>query len=308
MDERHTRASDSDLRNDTPRVAPLKDLDDYQVAEGVPDPRGWDVFGADAVKVGKVHDLIVDTGAMRTRYLDISLDKDAIGARDDRDVLVPVGLARLDDVHDHVTLNTLSNAQLAALPAFTHGEITRNYESSVVGALPAAAMANADTAGVSDYYANKHFDDRQFYGTRRAAVDATRNAELREEQPREARVTRSEEELDVGKREARVGDVTVNKHVDTEHVTQPVTARREEVTIERRPLRADEGVTASKIGDDTEVHIPVTEEQISVEKHAVPKEEIVVKKHVVTEDRNVEADLRKEHVDVERSGDARDAS
>jgi len=203
MDERHTRASDSNLEDDAPRVAALKDLDDFKVAEGFPDPTGWDVFGADAVKLGKVHDLIVDTGAMRTRYLDISLDKHAIGARHDRDVLVPVGVARLDDVHDHVTLNTLSNAQVASLPPFEHGQITRAFESSVVGALPDGTIARSDT---SDYYATRHFDDRQFFGNRRPATDANRSA--------------------------------------------------------------DQGVAANTIGYDTEVHIPLTEEEISVGKRA----------------------------------------
>ncbi|MGI8546056.1 MAG: PRC-barrel domain-containing protein, partial [Gemmatimonadaceae bacterium] len=73
----------SDNQDDTPRVAALGDLGDFQVAEGYPDPRGWDVMNASGQKVGKVHDLIVDTGEMRTRYLDIKLDKDAIGTDDD---------------------------------------------------------------------------------------------------------------------------------------------------------------------------------------------------------------------------------
>lgn len=29
-------------------VGPLSQLDDFQVADGYPDPRGWDVVGADA--------------------------------------------------------------------------------------------------------------------------------------------------------------------------------------------------------------------------------------------------------------------
>jgi sporulation protein YlmC with PRC-barrel domain len=122
MDDRHTRSGKRATPDDTPQVAALRDLDDFQVAEGFPDPRGWDVLGSDGVKVGKVHDLIVDTAAMRTRYLDVELDRKAIGARDDRDVLIPVGTARLDDTDDRVILGSLSGAQLASLPPFDHHE------------------------------------------------------------------------------------------------------------------------------------------------------------------------------------------
>jgi uncharacterized protein (TIGR02271 family) len=300
MADRNARMGERDMPDDVPRVAALSDLDDFQVAEGFPDPRGWDVLGADGMKVGKVHDLIVDTGAMRTRYLDVELDKDALGVRDDRNVLIPVGVARLDDADDNVVLGSVSNAQLAALPPFEHGKITRSYEDFILGGLATdatAARTSARTDATSDYYATRHFDDRQFFGSRRKPVDANLRG------ANEARVTRSEEELEVGKRQAKAGEVSINKRVETEHVTQPVTTRREEVTIERRPVRADEASSTGQIGDETEVRIPITEEQLDVGKRAVVKEEIVVKKHMVSEDKNVEADLRKERIDIDRSGE-----
>jgi uncharacterized protein (TIGR02271 family) len=304
MADRYARTGERDMPDDVPRVAALSDLDDFQVAEGFPDPRGWDVLGTDGMKVGKVHDLIVDTGAMRTRYLDIELDKDALGVRDDRNVLIPVGVARLDDTDDNVVLGSVSNAQLAALPPYEHGKITRSYEDFILGGLATdatsprtGARTGTRTDAASDYYATQHFDDRQFFGNRRKPVDANLGG------ANEARVTRSEEELEVGKRQAKAGEVSINKRVETEHVTQPVTTRREEVTIERRPVRADEASSATQIGDDTEVRIPITEEQLEVGKRAVVKEEIVVKKHTVSEDKNVEADLRKERIDIDRSGE-----
>jgi uncharacterized protein (TIGR02271 family) len=50
--------------------------------------------------------------------------------------------------------------------------------------------------------------------------------------------------------------------------------------------------------------MPVTEEEVVVEKRPVVKEQIIVRKHAVTENRTVDADLRKERVDVEAEGDA----
>lgn len=150
-----------DTGDATPRVAPLGDLDDFQVAEGYPDVRGWDVVAADGQKVGKVHELIVDTSAMRTRYLDVSLDRKAVGLDEDHDVLVPIGTSRVDDDNDHIILDTATVARLASLPVYDHKQFSREYEDNLLPAL------GATTAGAgADYYAGRHFDDSQFYRTR----------------------------------------------------------------------------------------------------------------------------------------------
>ena len=180
MDDRHTTAGTADVRNDSgdaSRVAALHDLHNFQVADGYPDPRGWDVLTADGVKVGKVHDLIVDTGEMRTRYLDIDLDKHAIGAHDDRAVLVPIGVARVNDDDDRVTLGTLNSTQIAALPPFEHGDITRTYESAVLGGIH--GMTPADTGATTDFYGGQHFNDREFFGNRK--LPTTTRADTRDD-------------------------------------------------------------------------------------------------------------------------------
>jgi uncharacterized protein (TIGR02271 family) len=309
MDHIHETDADRDIDRDrdrntpdgTPRVAALSDLGDFQVAEGYPDPRGWDVVAADGRTVGKVHDLIVDTGQMRTRYLDLDLDGDALKAGDDRDVLVPVGLATLADDDDRVLLGSLTAAQLATMPEFTHGEITRDYENSVLAHLP--GDIRSEPTG-SDYYATSHFDDRRFFSSRGITEpDADRNTGRDVERNNdEVHVTRAEEELDIGKRQMQGGEVNVRKHIDTEHVRQPVRLTREEVTIERRPVSADSSRDATIEGDDREIRIPIVEEEAVVNKRAVVKEELIIKKHAVSEDKTVEADVRKERIDVDRKG------
>lgn len=56
------------------RVAALRNLRGYKVAEGDPDVRGWEVAGGDGLRIGTVNDLLVDTVAGKARYLDIELD------------------------------------------------------------------------------------------------------------------------------------------------------------------------------------------------------------------------------------------
>ncbi|HEU0052581.1 MAG TPA: PRC-barrel domain-containing protein, partial [Longimicrobium sp.] len=83
-------------RDDLDRVVPLNRLDDFKVADGDPDVRGWDVVAADGRKIGEVDELLIDTGAMKVRYLDVEVDRGMIAGGDDRHVLIPIGYARLE--------------------------------------------------------------------------------------------------------------------------------------------------------------------------------------------------------------------
>ena len=116
------------------------------------------------------------------------------------------------------------------------------------------------------------------------------------------RLVLSEEELAVGKREVRAGEVEVSKRVETEHVSEDVTLRHDEVEVQRRPITDGFGATGATIGDGDEIRIPLHAEQAVVEKRVVPKEEVVVRKREVAENEVVEADLRRERADVHREG------
>ena len=125
-------------------------------------------------------------------------------------------------------------------------------------------------------------------GTRQPSSDLEDRDELR--------VQRSEEELRVGTREREAGSVNVRKRVrvDREQVRVPI--RREEVKVERVPVEG-RATPEAEIGGG-EVQIPVVEEEIVVEKRPVVKEELRIRKDVVEDEEVVEADLRKEEVDV----------
>ena len=268
----------------------LQEMHGYKVADGDIDPRGWDVKAADGTRVGEVDSLIVDQGAMMVRYLDVKLDRKAAGLSDDRHVLVPIGGARLDDDRDDVLLGSLSAGDLAALPPYTHGQqLTREHETSVRRGFDrgftGASGVGADMTASRDYYEHEHYDQNRFFGARRAG---------RENQQY---LTRSEEELEVGKRQVRAGEVEVRKHVETEHVRETVPVTREDVTIERRPLSGSEAGNV-EIGEQS-ITVPLMAEEAVAEKRAVAKEEVVVKKQAVTESQTVEADLRKERIEVD---------
>lgn len=113
----------------------------------------------------------------------------------------------------------------------------------------------------------------------------------------EARMTVSREELVVGKRQVQAGEATLRKTVETEHVRETVPLMHEEVTIERHPVSGAAGVNAT-IGQDAEIRVPLMAEEAVADKRVVGQEEVVLRKHQVEENRTVEADLRRERIDV----------
>ena len=280
-----------DRARGTPQIAPLSELDDFKVAEGDPDIRGWDVLAADGTKVGEVEDLLVDTVQMKVRYLDVELDDDRFGV-DDRHVLLPVGQARLDDDKDDVLVELDADA-FASLPPYTRGTFSREYETTLRQSFSGAAPVTTGATD-ADYYAHRDFDESRFLGSRRRGTEGEGAL----------RVTRSEEELAIGKRPVETGEATVRKTVETERVRESVPVTREEVEIERRPI--DPGMAAGdvEIGED-EIRVPLMEEQVVAEKRVVPKEEVVVKKRAVEETQEVEAELKKERIDADGSATRR---
>lgn len=146
------------------RIIPLDELDDYEVAEGDPDVRGWHVYARDGVKIGEVDELLVDTEELKVRYLDVELEQGR-SEREDRHVLIPVGFARLDETDDHILINALDSAALLALPLYSQEPLTRDYEAELLKEFPTEIRHPVNP---SDLYSGDVYDEDRFYGARRA--------------------------------------------------------------------------------------------------------------------------------------------
>jgi uncharacterized protein (TIGR02271 family) len=163
-------------------------------------------------------------------------------------------------------------------------------------------------AGANPDYRNHSFDDVEphlataytgaGYNDWNDVRNYAQDAYSRGREVGETRLTLSEEELRVGKRTVQAGEVSLHKTVETEHVSETVPLLREEITIERRPIRADAANSGNiEIGED-EIRIPLMAEEAVVDKRVVGTEEVVLRKHQVTENETVEADLRRERLDL----------
>ncbi|HVW16265.1 MAG TPA: PRC-barrel domain-containing protein [Mucilaginibacter sp.] len=77
----------------------------YEVVDGQPDIIGWDIKSRSGKKVGEVADLLFERGSRKVRYLVVDLDDNELGMEEDREVLIPIGLAELYTKSSHVHPN-----------------------------------------------------------------------------------------------------------------------------------------------------------------------------------------------------------
>jgi len=117
-------------------------------------------------------------------------------------------------------------------------------------------------------------------------------------------MTRSEEELRVGKTEKEAGRVRLRKYVVEDEVTETVPVRREEVRIEREPVtEANAGAATDGPAISEEEHeVVLHEEQAVVDKQAVPKERVRLDKDTHVDEQQVSDTVRKERIDVDDDG------
>ena len=244
-------------------------------------------YAPNLTRLSDADDVDIASGEPDVRGWDVTLGDDTkVGEVDDLIVDRSAMKVRYLDVDlDKSTLSLDSDRHVlvpiaaAQLDTDDNEVVLRGYDRSSIVALPAVDQAQLDTSYDSRYRGS-------------AAPPST---------ARERKLTRSAEELKVGRREVKAGEVHIGKHVETEHVSQPVQRSREVVNVSRRPASGDATDTRTS---EKEIVVPVMEEEIVVEKRPVVKEELVVSKERTTEQQNVEADLKREEFDVDTRGRA----
>jgi uncharacterized protein (TIGR02271 family) len=126
---------------------------------------------------------------------------------------------------------------------------------------------------------------------------ATESGEEGDREP--GSLVRHDEELRVGRASREAGSVHVRKDVESRNVEELVPLRVEHFhEVEKRePNEQDSGEIETL--PDGSISIPVLEEELLVTKRTVVRERVVIRKRTETEERRVEAELRKERVEVD---------
>lgn len=235
---------------------------------GDADVRGWRVIAGDGTLLGAIADVLVDRDGGEARYLAVALEASVARTQGGRRVYVPLHAARMDRDTRWVHLDGVTGESAPSLPTQPTDDLP--------AAPPSLAARVADARIASE--------------TR--TVDADTG---------EARLTLSEEELQIGKRTVTTGEVRVEKHVETELVRETVPVMREDVTVERRPLPPGASLEPRVEGDV--IHVPIVEEEVVITKRLVAREELVITKRQVVEDEVIETELRRERAHVVGSAD-----
>jgi uncharacterized protein (TIGR02271 family) len=132
-------------------------------------------------------------------------------------------------------------------------------------------------------------------------VDVSRATTTRNSGADDDAMTRSEEEVDVVKREREAGRARLRKWVETEdvHVTVPV--RREVARLVTEPIteaNRDRALDGPEITEN-EYDVVLKEEEVVVDKKVVPKERVRLETDTVESQREVNETVRKERIEMD---------
>ena len=229
---------------------------------------GTPVLSSDGKQIGAVEEIFVDEATGKPEWVGVGA-----GLFKTKRVLVPVKGARLDQSGFRVPY---TQDQVKNTPAITDDEISQETERELYS-----------------HYGLDYSESRSESGLPEGGPTVASGGTAVEA---DATVTRSEEELRIGKRTVEAGKVRLRKWVETVPVDQEVEVRRETARIERQPINQPvEGVELS----EERFEVPLKEEQLVVEKQTVAKERISVDKDVRTQRQTIQEELRRERVEIE---------
>jgi hypothetical protein len=145
----------------------LQELDqsDFEIVDGQPDIRGWDVKTADDTTIGEVDELILDAKERKVRYMVVDLDDDELDLDDSRKVLIPIGTAQLHEKDDDVILEGITVDQLRQLPEYDSDNLTDETEYAISSALGRSGKYSGNVMN-EDFYKHDHFNEANLYQRR----------------------------------------------------------------------------------------------------------------------------------------------
>lgn len=268
---------------------------------------GYEVYDQGGEKIGKVDDLFVDENdnpeyiGVKMGFLGMSstlIPFEAVSRTDDEDRRIEVSVDKetakngpaFDDDHE---ITPEFEEQVYSYYGLQH-PATGERSGSSYGSYYSEESTDSGTVGAGMSMGDTETGEFREHAATDEGVNQSRGDDLEDED--ELRVQRTEEELAAGTREREAGQLSVRKRVRTDREQLEVPTRHEEVSVER--VSVDSETTDAQIGDE-EISVPVTEEEVVVEKRPVAKEEVRIRKDVVEETEVVEEDVRREEVDVE---------
>jgi uncharacterized protein (TIGR02271 family) len=243
--------------------------------------RGSTVVGNDGLKVGSVEDIYLDRDTEEPEWALVKT-----GLFGSRGTFVPLAEATMQG--SDVTVPYGKDQVKGAPNIDPDGELSQEQEIELYNYYGLAYSDNSSDTGLPQERGGDGWDEGA--NGRDTSGPTTDDA-----------MTRSEEELRVGKARREAGTARLKKYVVTENVTQTVPVQREEVRLETEPI-TDANVEKATSGpdiSDEEHEVVLYEEEPVTEKRTVAKERVRLSTDTVTDEREVSEDLRKEQIEAD---------
>jgi len=251
--------------------------------ENVYNPVGHTAYGYGGDKVGTVRDALVEPDSGRIRYLLV----DVGGWFSSKEVLVPVGHARVDD--QGVYFDNLTKDQVKEMSEYREGEAYSSDSMDRDERVLRGVGTGTDTTTTT---------------TDTTVTDTDRTDYQRRAYQTPDRLQLLEERLVVNKDRFKAGSVQIGKRVETHQESVNVPLQREEVVIERHAVSDARPVEGVVLGEGTQtMSVDLEAERANVTKQAYVTEEISVGKRSVTETQTVTDTVGREVLDVNKTGD-----
>jgi sporulation protein YlmC with PRC-barrel domain len=162
------------------------DRSEFEVVQGEPDIRGWDVRNSRGQKIGEVEELIIDVQQKKVRYMVVDLDDNELKL-DHRKILLPIGLAELHKEDDDVILPNVTADHLKALPVYDKNNLNLQTETLICTTLGRKMETSSMLEGEElnpEFYRHDYYNDDNLYKHRLHELSSGEKTQLESEYER----------------------------------------------------------------------------------------------------------------------------
>ena len=244
-------------------------------------PQQWEnLIGLTAVdaegdQIGKVGEVYLNDGSGQPEWVTVST-----GMFGKRESFAPLYNSSVSD--DRLTL-----------------AVSKQLVKDAPGIDSDGSLSEAEISALYQYYGDHLAADDGYSGRHADADDTGVQGRDTSGPVTDDAMTRSEERLHVGTENVQVGRARLRKYVVTENVTTSVPVSHEEVRLEREPItdvNRDAALSGADITEE-EHEVILHAERPVVAKETVPVERVRLGTETVTEEHQVEEQIRKEQID-----------
>jgi uncharacterized protein (TIGR02271 family) len=257
------------------------------------DVTGFSAIGADGEKIGKVGQVYLNDATGQPEWVTVST-----GLFGTKESFAPLYNAQPSDGEVRLAVTKQQVKDAPNIDTDEHigtAEIDALYQHYAGYLDPAGSQAGAG----ENYRTGTAGNGAEYAGTEYAGTEYARQGRDTSGPTTDDAMTRSEERLNVGTESVQAGRARLRKYVVTENVTRTVPVSHEEVRVEREPI-TDANRDAALDGPDIseeEHEVTLRAERPVVEKEAVPVERVRLGTETVTEQHQVNEQVRKEQID-----------